>query len=84
MRIDSVSHPTTIEDFDKLYHVLMSFVASKAVPGPQRKTMRSKLRKKIRDEGFTDLEQAWESVHAPPAPEPAPAPAPAKGKEEAF
>ena len=86
MRIDSVSHPTTPEDYRKFYDVLMSFTASKAVHGLEGKKMRHKLRKKVKDEKFTDLDLAWDSIHAPPAPapEPAPAPAPSKGKDPAV
>ena len=67
----SVSNPTTKRELNELTVILKKYTKDKGLPGFEGKKMRAKLRTKIRKEGFTDLDLAWESIHAPPAtPEP--------------
>ena len=86
MKFDSVSYPTSREESSELNDVLKTFTINRGIPGFEAKKLRIDLKFKIRDEKFTDLDLAWESVKnpTPPAPEPAPAPAPAKGKGSAV
>ena len=50
---------------------LTTFLNDKKIVGYEAKKMRAELRKKIA-EGFTDVEEAWDSIHAPPPSEPEP------------
>ena len=58
----SVSKPTSRRELIELNTQLRKMTDSKKV--------RAQLRRKIIKEGFTDLQEAWDSVHAPePEPE---------------
>ena len=83
MKFDSVSYPTSREESSELNDVLKRFTINRGIPGFEAKKLRIDLKFKIRDEKFTDLDLAWESVKNP-AREPAPAPAPDKGKDSAV
>ena len=54
----SVSKPTSRRELIELNTQLRKMTDSKKV--------RAQLRRKITKEGFTDLQEAWDSVHAPP------------------
>lgn len=78
----SVSKPTTKRELNELTVILKKYTKDKGLPGFEGKKMRAKLRNKICKEGFTDLDQAWESIHAPPPSEPAPPPSEPEPEEE--
>lgn len=63
MDIHSVKQPTTMGEHKELCLLLKGFSSDKRV--------RAQLRRKIKYEGFTDLDLALESLQSPPAePEP--------------
>ena len=65
MDIHSVKQPTTMAEHKELCLLLKKFSSDKKV--------RAQLRRKIKYDGFTDLDLALESLQSPPAePEPEP------------
>ena len=62
----SVSKPTSRRELNALNDILKNYTKDKGLPGFEGKKMRAKLRNKIENEGFTDLDLAWEAIHAPP------------------
>ena len=70
MDIHNVTEPTTREE-NKELNTLLRIYTGRLHP-IEGKKMRAKMRRKIKYEGFTDLDQVWESVHSP-VEEPVPA-----------
>lgn len=73
MDIHSVKQPTNREELKELNTLLRKY--TDRIHPLEGKKMRAKMKRKIKDEGFTDLDLVWESLQSPPAePEPAPEP----------
>ena len=58
MDIHSVKQPTNREELKELNTLLRKYTSEKSV--------RAKMRRKIKYDGFTDLDLVWDSIHAPP------------------
>lgn len=72
MDIHNVRDPTTVEEHNDLTNLLKEYTKEKKLTPMDGKKMRAQIKRKIKYEGFTDLDQAWDSIHAPPPSEPEP------------
>ena len=76
MDIHNVRDPTSKVELKELTNLLKEYTKAKGLTPMDGKKMRAQIKRKIKHDGFTDVDQAWESIHSPPAPEPVPAPEP--------
>ena len=70
MDIHNVRDPTSKVELKELTDLLKEYTKKKGLSPMDGKKMRAQIKRKIKDDGFTDVGLAWESIHSPaPAPE---------------